>query len=228
MDNWMLSEEATIRGVRIDYLRWLSYTKQRWKEQRWLPNESDESKLYTRGFHTWQVMLESKWDTTRCMTDSDVGTMTRMLLVSDAVEAAKDKLEQCRQLWCEFTLSFFYKARMEPSKWTGIPCVDSKDFVVRVDYNREDSYEAKIRLSMSNDEVFWSRSQNWLPPLAFIYEAEMKGTKVTAEGKWRVEIKYSRLSYTANIVGVEMDYHRSHDAYVTVWTAMLEQWQECF
>ena len=72
--------------------------------KRWLPNESDESKLNTRGFHTWQVMLESKWDTTRCMTDSDVGTMTRMLLVSDAVEAAKDKLEQCRQLWCEFTL----------------------------------------------------------------------------------------------------------------------------
>ena len=60
-------------------------------------------------------------------------TMTRMLLVSDAVEAAKDKLEQCRLLLCEFTLCFSRRQGWRHRNETGIPCVDSKGFVVRVD-----------------------------------------------------------------------------------------------
>jgi len=155
--------------------------------------------------------------------NSDVGIMTRMLLVSDAVEAAKDKLGQCHPLSCEFTLCFSKKRGWSRRNETGIPCVDSTG-LVRVDY-REHAEEMCIELPMSNDKGFWSRSQSWLPLLAFIYKAEMKGTKVTAEWKWWVEIKYSRLSYMENIVGVYMDYHRRRDAYVTVRTGILGQWQ---
>jgi len=52
----------------------------------------------------------------------------------------------------------------------------------------------------------------------------MKRSKLTAWGKWGVEIDYPKLAEKTNIVGVlRMDYHRRHNTQMPVWTVIFGQ-----
>ena len=91
-----------------------------------------------RNFYTRQVMSESKWTTAggmmpmcrygqRCWDNDNKATSIRCCRVSEGWTRPMSPAV----IWSHALL--FCNARMEPSKWTGIPCVDSKGVVVRVD-----------------------------------------------------------------------------------------------